>query len=97
MVWWDWKRWEEEIDWMAMNGINLPLSFTGNEYIIRELFLSFGVTRAEIGKFLAGPAFLAWFRMGNLKLWGGPLTDDWIDRQVNFHFFTMLFFFKNYS
>lgn len=55
MVWWDWKRWEQEIDWMAMNGINLPLSFTGSEYIVRELFLSFGVTRDEIGRFLSGP------------------------------------------
>jgi hypothetical protein len=57
MVWWDWKRWQEEIDWMAMNGINLPLSFTGTEYILRELFLSFGVTRAEIGRFFAGPGW----------------------------------------
>lgn len=28
-TWWDWPRWEREIDWMAMNGINLPLAFTG--------------------------------------------------------------------
>lgn len=26
---WDWERWEREIDWMALNGINLPLAFTG--------------------------------------------------------------------
>ncbi len=24
-VWWDWKDWEKHIDWMALNGINLPL------------------------------------------------------------------------
>ena len=28
-VWWDWTRWEKEIDWMAMNGINIPLAFVG--------------------------------------------------------------------
>ena len=22
---WDWKRWEKEIDWMALKGINMPL------------------------------------------------------------------------
>jgi len=22
MTWWDWKRWEREIDWMALHGIN---------------------------------------------------------------------------
>ena len=26
---WDWKRWEREIDWMALNGINMPLAFNG--------------------------------------------------------------------
>ena len=32
-VWWDAARWERELDWMAMNGINMPLSFTGQEYV----------------------------------------------------------------
>jgi alpha-N-acetylglucosaminidase len=31
MVWWDWERWQRDIDWMALQGINLPLSFTGQE------------------------------------------------------------------
>ena len=28
---WDWERWEREIDWMALNGIDLPLAFTGTQ------------------------------------------------------------------
>ncbi|RYD73974.1 MAG: alpha-N-acetylglucosaminidase, partial [Sphingobacteriales bacterium] len=24
MSWWDWPRWEKEIDWMALHGINMP-------------------------------------------------------------------------
>ena len=28
--WWDWKRWEREIDFMALNGINVPLAVTGH-------------------------------------------------------------------
>ncbi|XP_067825384.1 alpha-N-acetylglucosaminidase isoform X2 [Heptranchias perlo] len=32
-VWWNWERWEREIDWMALSGINLPLAFTGQEAI----------------------------------------------------------------
>lgn len=28
-VHWDWSRWEREIDWMALNGINMPLAFNG--------------------------------------------------------------------
>ena len=29
MSWWSWERWQKEIDWMALNGINMPLSITG--------------------------------------------------------------------
>jgi hypothetical protein len=24
MAWWDWDRWQREIDWMTLNGINMP-------------------------------------------------------------------------
>ena len=27
-----WPQWEQHLDWMAMQGINLPLAFTGQEY-----------------------------------------------------------------
>lgn len=29
MAWWNWSRWEQEIDWMALKGINMPLMFVG--------------------------------------------------------------------
>ena len=38
-VWWDWERWEKEIDWMALQGINLPLAFTGQEAIWKKVFM----------------------------------------------------------
>lgn len=37
MAWWDWARWEEELDWMALSGINLALAFNGQEYIWTQL------------------------------------------------------------
>ena len=37
-AWWDWKRWEKEIDWMALQGINLPLAFTGQEAVWQKVF-----------------------------------------------------------
>jgi hypothetical protein len=37
MVWWDFKRWEREIDWMALRGINFPLAFNGQELIWRKV------------------------------------------------------------
>ncbi|XP_072260067.1 alpha-N-acetylglucosaminidase [Pyxicephalus adspersus] len=80
-VWWDWSRWEKEIDWMALNGINMPLSFTGQEVIWQKVFLSLGLTQPEIDEFFTGPAFLAWGRMGNIHTWGGPLSSNWMFKQ----------------
>lgn len=28
---WDWAQWQRLIDWMALNGVNMPLSVTGQE------------------------------------------------------------------
>lgn len=36
-VWWDWARWQKELDWMALNGVNLPLAFTGQEAITQKV------------------------------------------------------------
>ncbi len=33
LVWWDWPKWEKLIDWMALNGINTPLSVTGTVFL----------------------------------------------------------------
>jgi hypothetical protein len=35
---WQWKDWERHIDWMALNGINVPLAFTGQEEIWRRVY-----------------------------------------------------------
>ncbi|XP_063816091.1 alpha-N-acetylglucosaminidase [Pseudophryne corroboree] len=82
-VWWDWARWEKEIDWMALNGINLALAFTGQEAVWQRVYLSLGLNQSEIDEFFTGPAFLAWGRMGNLHTWGGPLSSHWIQKQLS--------------
>jgi alpha-N-acetylglucosaminidase len=78
MAWWNWDRWEKEIDWMALHGINMPLAITGEEATWRKVYRSMGFTDAELSSFFAGPAYLAWGWMGNLDGWGGPLSDSWI-------------------
>ncbi|CAK6438171.1 unnamed protein product [Pipistrellus nathusii] len=81
-VWWDWARWEQEIDWMALNGINLALAWSGQEAIWQRVYLALGLTPSEIDEYFAGPAFLAWERMGNLHTWGGPLPRSWHLKQL---------------
>ncbi|CAN1132593.1 NAGLU [Linum perenne] len=82
-VWWSWERWEKEIDWMALQGINLPLAFNGQEAIWQKVFMKFNISAHDLDGFFGGPAFLAWARMGNLHGWGGPLSQSWMDGQLN--------------
>lgn len=81
-VWWDWKRWEQEIDWMALHGINMPLAMNGQEAIWEKVWRKYGLSDLEIRTYFAGPAFLPWHRMGNINSHGGPLPQSWIDGQA---------------
>ena len=81
MAYWDWDRWEKEIDWMALHGINLPLAAVGNECVWRNVLRRRGYTQDQIDRFIPGPSFLAWWEMNNLEGWGGPLSDNWYTQQ----------------
>ena len=81
MAFWDWNRWQTELDWMALHGVNLPLAVVGEECVWRNMLLKLGYTKEEIGRFIAGPAFLAWWEMNNLEGWGGPLPESWYAQQ----------------
>lgn len=81
MAFWDWKRWEQEIDWMALHGINLPLAMVGTDVVWKNVLEELGYTREEINAFIAGPGFQAWWLMNNLEGWGGPNPDGWYERQ----------------
>lgn len=77
-IWWDWARWEREIDWMALNGINMPLAVGGQNSIWKRVYKSMGFTDKDMDAFFSGPSYFIWFWMGNLDGWGGPLPDHWM-------------------
>ena len=81
MSWYDWAAWEKELDWMALNGINLALAVTGTEKVWQGTLRRFGFSDDELSKFIPGPAQSAWWLMGNLEGWRGPVSQDWIDGQ----------------
>jgi len=33
ILWWRWDDWERFIDWMALNGINMPLAIAEQEAV----------------------------------------------------------------
>lgn len=77
MAFWDWERWQQEIDWMALHGINMPLAMTGTDVVWRNTLRRLGYSREEADSFVAGPAFQAWWLMNNLEGWGGPNPEKW--------------------
>ena len=81
MVWWQWWQWERFIDWMALNGVNMPLALTGQEAVWQEVWREMGMSDEEIRAYFSGPAHLPWHRMANLDGFGGPLPQGWIDGQ----------------
>ena len=79
---WDWARWEQEIDWMALHGVNMPLALTAYEAIIARVWKKLGLTDEEINQYFVGPAHLPWMRMGNISGIDGPLNEDWHRGQI---------------
>lgn len=76
MPYWDWERWEKEIDWMALHGVNMPLALVAYEAIISRVWKKMGLTDDEINSYFTGPAHLPWLRMGNICEIDGPLNED---------------------
>ena len=81
-AYWDWQRWEREIDLMALNGVNTPMAMVGVEAVWRNTLKQFKYSDKEIKEFLCGPSFFGWLLMDNLEGHGGPLPDEWFDRQI---------------
>ena len=79
LAWWDWEQWQRMIDWMALHGINMPLSVTGQEAVWQNVYRKLGLTDEQLADFFVGPGFLPFGWMGCLDGWGGPLPQSWID------------------
>ncbi len=82
MPFWDWADWERFIDWMALNGINMPLAITGQEAVWYNVWTKMGMSDEEVRSYFTGPVYLPWHRMANIDAWCGPLPKEWLDGQA---------------
>ena len=81
-AWWGWKEWEWTIDFLAMNGINLPLQVVGLEGVWYNALMRVGYTDKEAREYLCGPCYFAWQWMGNIESFAGPLPKSWIESHI---------------
>lgn len=82
MPYWKWNDWERLIDWMALNGITMPLAITGQEGVWYNVWRKLGLDDKTIRSYFTGPAHLPWHWMANVDHWQGPLTNSWIKDQT---------------
>ena len=78
---WQWEQWEKEIDFMAMNGINMPLTVVGYEAVVFYTLLDFGFTEEEALSFVAGPSYYPWQMMTNLDTFMHIPDKKFIDKR----------------
>lgn len=81
-AYWDWTRWEREIDWMALHGLSMPLSAVGHEAILAGVYREMGLSDEDVRVFLGGPGYLPFHYMGCLDGWAGQMTPGWIDQHA---------------
>ena len=48
---WQWPQWEAHIDWMALNGVNIPLAFTAQEAVWNTVYRKVVVVVPFMGVF----------------------------------------------
>lgn len=79
---WNWSRWSQEIDWMALHGLDMPMTLVAQEAITLRVFKKLGLTEEEIQSQFTGPAHLPWMRMGNISEIDSELPLSWHKDQV---------------
>lgn len=80
---WDWDRWERELDWMALHGVTHPLVLTAYEAVLAETLRRAGVDDASARAWVGSAAHLPWMSMGGMHDFGGPLPKRWDEKRID--------------
>ena len=82
MPYWDWPRWEREIDVYALSGINAMIVERGMDSVLYETFRDFGYSDRELRAWITQPAHQNWQLMGNLCCFNGPISRELMAKRV---------------
>lgn len=81
-AYWDWPRWEREIDVLALSGVNAILIERGMDSVLYRTFRDFGYTDEELRNWITLPAHQNWQLMGNLCCYNGPISPQLMQRRA---------------
>lgn len=79
MAFWSEKEWQAELDWLALNGVNLVLDPIGQEAVWSLFLRKLGYSDTEIQRQVSFSTYSAWQWMGNISGVGGPVSLDWVN------------------
>lgn len=79
---WDWPRWQREIDVLALSGINTMLLERGTDSVLYRTFRDVGYSDSEIRRWLTEPAHQNWQLMGNLCCFAGPVSRTLLKKRL---------------
>lgn len=82
MPYWDWARWEREIDLYALSGINAMIVERGMDSVLYDTFRDFGYSDRELREWITQPAHQNWQLMGNMCCFDGPISRELMARRA---------------
>lgn len=77
MAFWGETQWQNELDYLALNGFNAILDVTGAEEVYRRFLNELGYSNDEAKDWLVGPSYYGWQYMANMENVNGPIPDSW--------------------
>jgi len=81
-AYWDWPRWQREIDVLALSGINAVLIERGMDTVLYQTFRDVGYSDEAIRPWITQPAHQNWQLMGNLCCFNGPISTALMRKRV---------------
>ena len=79
---WGFDRWEKEIDFMAMHGINTPFQPVGFDGVLFKVLSDFGLDEKLCLEFSSGPAFIMRQLTGNVAGFNAINSVDYLERKI---------------
>ncbi len=79
---WGFDRWEKEIDFMAMHGINTALQPVGFDGVLYRTICEMGMPEDFAAEFASGPAFIMRQLTGNIAATNSVNSKDYLERKI---------------
>lgn len=80
----NYEQWQRELDYLAINGVNLMLDLAGQEAVWIKFLQNFGYSYDAAKAWLTGPAYYAWQFMSNMDVYGGAVSDGFVKQRLEF-------------